>query len=62
MEIIDITMNFFENELISKTFLFEDDKSIDIDTDNYICDMDGFMVAPKSRLKKIEKRMNITIL
>ena len=55
MRIIDVTLNFFRNELISKTFLFEDDKSIDIDTDGLVCDSDGFLVVPKSRLKTIEK-------
>ena len=61
MRIIDVQINWFRNEAISKTFLFEDDKSIDIDMSNEVCDMDGFMVAPESRLKTIEERMNIKI-
>jgi hypothetical protein len=62
MNIIEVTQNWFRGEVISKTYLFEDDKSIEIDTDNCVCDMSGFMVAPKSRLKKIEERMNIIII
>ncbi len=62
MNIIEVTQNWFRGEVISKTYLFEDDKSIDIDTYNYVCDMNGFMVAPKSRLKKIEEKMNIIII
>ena len=62
MEIIEVTSNWYNNEIISRTFLFEDDKSIDIDyNDNTVVDMDGFMVAPKSRLRKIEEKMGITI-
>lgn len=61
MRIIDVQINWFRNEAISKTFLFEDDKSIDIDMSNEVCDIDGFMVAPESRLKTIEERMNIKI-
>tara|TARA_R110002020_G_scaffold297267_8_gene513063 strand:+ start:222 stop:410 length:189 start_codon:yes stop_codon:yes gene_type:complete len=61
MKIIEVRLNWFRKEVISKTFLFEDDKSIDIDTNNCVSDMDGFMVAPKSRLKEIENKMNIKI-
>ena len=28
MEIIEVTLNWFRGELIGKTYLFEDDKSI----------------------------------
>lgn len=63
MDIIDVTVNFFRNEAISRTFLFEDDLSIDIDiNDNSIVDMDGFSVAPEIRLKSIENKMNISIV
>ena len=62
MRIIDVTINFFAGNAVSKTFLFEDDKSIDIDIDtNEVCDADGFYIAPESRLKTIEDRMNIKI-
>jgi len=61
MKIIDLKANWYRGELISKTFLFEDDRSIDIDLNNEVCDMDGFMIAPESRIKAIEKKMNINI-
>jgi len=63
MEILNVTTNFFRNEAISRTFLFEDDKSVDIELGtNYIIDADGFMVVPENRLKKIEEKANIKIV
>lgn len=61
MKIINIELNWFRKEVISKTFIFEDDKSISIDLNNDVCDLDGFFVAPKSRLKMIENKINIKI-
>ena len=44
------------------SYLFEDDISIDIDRRSRdIVDMDGCMVAPESKLKKIEDRENFKI-
>lgn len=61
MKILDVTLNLFRNEVISKNYLFEDDKSITVSLSGDVEDMDGFMVAPESRLKTIEDKFNIKI-
>jgi len=61
MEVINVTIDTFRNEIIGRTFLFEDDKSISIDTTNNIIDSDGLPTIPESRIRKIKEQFNIDI-
>jgi len=62
IEILEITDNFFRNKVISRTILFSDDTSIDIDReDNSIIDMEGMFNVPSEKIKMIENKLNIKI-
>jgi len=61
-EIIEIRNNFFRATLLSKTILFSDDTSVDIDSlDNSIVDMEGMFTVSKEKINVIEKRLKIII-
>ena len=59
MEIINVNIDIKRNV---RTFLFEDDISVDVDIDtNEIMDMDGIATVSEKRIKAIERRAGIII-
>lgn len=61
MKIIDVTKDWFRGELISKTYIFEDDTSVSIDLGLNVIDMDGMYTVPLKKIKSIEKLIGNSI-
>ena len=63
MEILNITLDTFRNEVIGKTFLFADDTSVSIDIqNNHVTDMDGMFTVSEEKKKSIDQKMGINII
>jgi hypothetical protein len=61
MRILDVTLDFFRGEAISKTITFEDDTTVTIDINtNEVIDYEGGNVS-SSKKKSIEDRLKINI-
>ena len=63
MEILNITLDTFRNEVIGKTFLFADDTSVSIDIqNNHVTDMDVMFTVSEEKKKSIDQKMGINII
>ena len=57
----NVTTDFFRNEVIGKTIQFEDDKTVSIDENNEVVDMDGMYTVSEKRKLAIEKHLKVEI-